>query len=1511
MDYDILADKYYNRKDTDEFKNTKQLLFRAGDILQNTEVNEVQSLVHAQLKSLTEDFIANGQVIKGSNVELLYNSKSYIPHRIFEPKSLTMSADGTKLFVLNISTNGVYEFDLIAPWELSDSTVVYNDIRLDLNRYIKIPKSMDMSSDGTKLFVIDSKNTIHQYNLSVSWDLTSALYYQNYNFTALGIVGAKEFTFKPDGKIIYVLDASGVYHQLIVGTSYDVQTFSTNYTKSFYDATALDADEGVAATAPTIAGDLKPSKIRFDSTGTIMFLLCSDSAVIQKYTLTNAWNITNTTFVPGSEYSIDVVSNPTGLNVCVNGLKVSVCGTSNPDLQCYELNSAWDMSSYNLTQTYSTNAETLNLGFKCKEGEIYFSEFFNDVEEQIIDYGNVRLDELDAINDEIGILLTYVEDDTSLQDPAVEYDNFGQLGAYGLKFETTRVMNSQIDIVYPDGVEDELDKEYIPIYEVSQGEIYPVVKISPLDRKIINIAAKYDRNSNGSYVVDGYKVTYINAEGGSDTNENSGPYNFDVSEGSINVYGYNHEAFTAQKIQLPEMIDTDDALNEPITFSDGDAFYTLAHSSIYTISEISGQKEVTYEYGLNVTAGGEVYLSEELATIVSVWTHDTVPVELTQDVDYDKNGNNIRFLNALTATPAGCTIVYTYTNTLRNLESGVGVGITGNISDDFTQVYLEGYVAGITVDVTYSFMLPRIDTIITNSLGELEYIKGISNELYPIANKSTDASRHLNLAEVLLVYGQEPVVTNTGQRVFIMSDIQKIHNNVEQNEYNLSKLALVVNIMASNPTATLENSFVDTFRDDTNRHFLEPGNAICISENLVLQTDWVTYNVDTMDLLATDAPSGYATDKDYFALFSTKDALTILEQPKYTKNRLINEYMFRSPPEAQIDIEPRVYRWLSEDNYTSYVSDVIAEDTQRIQSRKHYQSWSTGERQADGTRLYSWNIWWGRWNWNGSFASRDNGATNSQDRHHEFTKTDTTSEIMRTSSSVTTTTDVSATQEIIPGIPIKIWSNEGAFNSYEDLELEFDGEILTLNSIGETFKSDAIGTFSDEFHVPNNEANALTNNHYSGVKDVKVRALTSGVEGSTIFEAIPLVRNIITRVTNYWRRIRTKYILKIQLDPVAQSFVLEETKSIDGVKVYFDDLPTTETTVVITEMLNGYPSTDKSLVAKGMQPSELTLGDDGTYFQFDSKVVLEAETEYSFVVMCDDAIGTVRCARIGEKAKEYSTGPETWLTAQAYNIGVMFNSSNNSTWTAIQEEDIKFEIYGCTYDTSRTIEFPPVVVNNACDLMLLANTELDTNTNVWFTATLFKGEVNEKSFEIIPYSQYSLELENKYGNGTIDDPNSEVVITAYLSSSDGIRSPKLDPSIQIATAEVHNGTIEPSIEFPSEYISEYFEFTPATGTVQVYLDQYIVSGVTKVIVEYDSSNLAPGDNGYVETWTEVPFDLGDVKTLDNDWTEVKYQTAIPMDKPLTGLTRVKLSLGTTSILTRPVIGNLRASIQTL
>ena len=80
-------------------------------------------------------------------------------------------------------------------------------------------------------------------------------------------------------------------------------------------------------------------------------------------------------------------------------------------------------------------------------------------------------------------------------------------------------------------------------------------------------------------------------------------------------------------------------------------------------------------------------------------------------------------------------------------------------------------------------------------------------------------------------------------------------------------------------------------------------------------------------------------------------------------------------------------------------------------------------------------------------------------------------------------------------------------------------------------------------------------------------------------------------------------------------------------------------------------------------------GSTATTFTFASPVYVQENTEYAFVLMANTTDYNVYVARLGET----NLGSSRTISAQPY-AGVFFKSQNGVTWSADQNEDIKFKI---------------------------------------------------------------------------------------------------------------------------------------------------------------------------------------------------------------------------------------------
>jgi len=206
------------------------------------------------------------------------------------------------------------------------------------------------------------------------------------------------------------------------------------------------------------------------------------------------------------------------------------------------------------------------------------------------------------------------------------------------------------------------------------------------------------------------------------------------------------------------------------------------------------------------------------------------------------------------------------------------------------------------------------------------------------------------------------------------------------------------------------------------------------------------------------------------------------------------------------------------------------------------------------------------------------------------------------------------------------------------------------------------------------EKQALTVNTRSATSDVVVtRDVTTGRDFISRFIPDPPRRN---------------------RDPLAQTFYVRRNAVngskffyLDSVDIFFkSQTPGVGVTVEIREVINGYPSRvvvpfgKKHLTATTIPElgvgldNEIITSDNGsvaTKFKFDNPVRLHSEREYAFVVAPDggDPGFNLYVAKLGERDLNTNRSIN-----QDWGDGVLFSSTNNRTWIAHADQDLKFNL---------------------------------------------------------------------------------------------------------------------------------------------------------------------------------------------------------------------------------------------
>ena len=167
-------------------------------------------------------------------------------------------------------------------------------------------------------------------------------------------------------------------------------------------------------------------------------------------------------------------------------------------------------------------------------------------------------------------------------------------------------------------------------------------------------------------------------------------------------------------------------------------------------------------------------------------------------------------------------------------------------------------------------------------------------------------------------------------------------------------------------------------------------------------------------------------------------------------------------------------------------------------------------------------------------------------------------------------------------------------------------------------------------------------------------------------------------------------------DPLAQTFLVESKGGafLSKVDLFFAAKDKNKpVSIEIREVVNGFPGATVLPFSRVSVPaSEVNLSstivrtyDDTPYPKYDtpttiyfpSPVYVQDNTEYALVILSDSNNYRVWISQMGDIIPDSSNA----ISKQPYN-GVFFKSQNASTWTANQEQDLKFTLWRANFDIS-------------------------------------------------------------------------------------------------------------------------------------------------------------------------------------------------------------------------------------
>ena len=1028
------------------------------------------------------------------------------------------------------------------------------------------------------------------------------------------------------------------------------------------------------------------------------------------------------------------------------------------------------------------------------------------------------------------------DEDSSLIDQTSGVPSYFSKGADRLEERMTLTLN---------------DPTSATIYTFLDGDLF-IQSTNAEMEKINKVLAERTYDESGSYKVNGFELF-------SDSNSiDSDHVPVTVDAGKAYVKGYMVDKPTSTRISLPKSYDLGTAENESTIYNNSSRSISLANSPVKDINRVTGQVLVEKE---RVTRGAvgdsQDYLSNNTAfEVVKVWT-ETSPGQTTKEY---KQGEDFRLTDGQTidwslsgAEPNGGTsyyVSYKYNKKMvRDVDytvTTVGEGLGKKWYLNFTTSNGAKPVDQSVVLVDYTYYLARKDAIVIDKYGEVTAIPGQPNIMRLVAPPLNTDPEVLQLGTVtVLPDSDEAECLTFAVTRLSMEDLQKVKSRVDNLEYNQAINALDDGAMEGQNPLTLRSVFSEGFISLDKADITHPDFGVSFSFDDAEATLSYTEAVNQPDIIPGDT-TAHIWGRLISAPF-TEERTIYQGQASETLN--VNPYNIPNK-QGVLKLTPSEDNWIDTENVTV--------TQQKTATYRMNRFWRHGATHYNDTEHYLYS------NLQLDKGQKWQGKSYSYDIKHGRTGTILESGGQRTLEEMV---------EFIRQRDVK-FTVTGLHPNDNNLVMLFDGVRCPITpasgykkgSESGSIMTDAKGTAKGTFTIPPGIR--------CGNREVTLKNADS--TSSTTYSAHgrkKVVQDII---------IKTRVTVNL-VDPLAQSFQYDENRTISSVGLYFASKgePSSNVLVQIRGMGDqGYPNktvyAETVINADNIKVSNNASAETRVYFE--DPVMAEAGKEYAIVIITESDAYTMW---VGTRTKPKVDKPNEIISGNPYVQGVLFSSSNASTWTPHQNSDLKFGVYTSKFNESATIEFAPIKNVEADRVVLMSTYLTPENTGCLWEAKMIFDDMDESvTFDNLKWQPIS-----NYQDVELGAVVREVKLKATFKSNKYI-SPLMTVSDLTFTTFL--------TELSGSYISRAVDMSEAPyNTIRISYEAFTPKA-TSVVPKYST------DNGKTwKTFTTSPT----TKKANNEFTQYTIDEKINRSGTEKSF-QVRLDLKTENSFLRPRIRRL-------
>lgn len=900
-------------------------------------------------------------------------------------------------------------------------------------------------------------------------------------------------------------------------------------------------------------------------------------------------------------------------------------------------------------------------------------------------------------------------DDPSLLNPAVGTRGYMEPGAARLRI--TPVWG-----VAGDGK----DGPFYPVYEVVDGVLKAKDAPPTIDAVAVAIQ-KYDRESTGgSYIVGGLNVQRGAEFAGDRQTYLIGAGSARVNGRAVTLKGALRHVFNA----APDLAAIAD---EPhLSSGPGAQRITFDFAPVASLDKvgITAERTVTLTHGV-VSGALDPLPDTAVLKLVSVsqggiiYDHQGADCKLTAGkVDWSPSG----------AEPAaGSSYQVTYQHIVTVAPTDI----------DDTGFTVEGAVAESLVLVSYRYKVPRVDRLCLDTAGDIVALKGVASDWMPVP--PSVPGNLLLLATVYQRWNAGSWLSQDAPRMVPMADLAAVQKQLDALKVLIASQALRTD--AANREAVLKRSmFVDPLLDDSMR---DAGTA---------QSGAIV--AGALSLPVTLAAGYFGNDVAGPATLA-HTLVPLIEQPRRTSSMLVNPYQSFAPIPAKVTLTPAIDQMTyTADTWTSTMTTRIVQrvaygasagpaSTEAIETV----SSSRADSQVIQPQTLTFSITGFQAGETLVGASFDGIAIEpgTLDDPDARPVADAAGDL---SGRITIPSNIAAGRKIVQFI-----GAAGSFGSaYFTGASWIEDRVLRRVVTEYAYEYDPPPAPVEPVYVPQTEVPSsdyipplplqepdadatrqmvnemyrtyLGRNAEPDGLNYWTERVEEGLVGTDLVETFLLAATLREREAaeggrSVWQDIQDSYarhgIAYTGADPLAQTIVVPRAAHLAGVDLWFTAVGESDVLVHLRATATGIP-TQTILAQARLKPSQIHT-DGPTRVLFDVPYFAPPEEELAIVTMCNDAETALAIAELGK------FDGSDWITAQPYTIGVLLSSSNNSTWTAHQDRDLRFRLLAATYtEAVRTIDLGSIEVEGATDLMVLGTQQTPGGYSaIGYTLTLPDG----------------------------------------------------------------------------------------------------------------------------------------------------------------------------------------------